>query len=195
MKIIILFSIVFVLLEPCFAGQNFFLGVENSRFAYAGYALENVGAQYKQSVFIQDVDLQYWETSVFFRTTIKKTNLMISPYYGARFNQDFYKFGNSFAVETNYKFPINYYIKLSLDYDSILKFNAFFTSTATISVYSYLHLVAGIKNSPEYRQKEKRVIGGILLQDDHSSIMPYISRPYGDDDSTTRFNLDFRWNL
>ena len=193
MKKIVLFII--LLGVSAFAQHSLFFGVEDQRRAYLGYEYKQTfGFFIKNSIFKQDVELQQVEFNPYVNYNFSPAlSFRINPYFGMRFDTDFYYLGSWFTMDWSRFRYFQLKTEFSPYYHSRHKYTTLYESQVRSFILPSVGIVLGAKHRPEYNLVEKRIFGGLVFKDAHTQIEATISTPYNlDDTHLTRFNISFR---
>ncbi len=183
-----------ILVTSLMAHPRIFLGAENQKRVYIGYEHNRTfGFFIKNTVFKQDLELQQVEINPYVHLNFSPTlSLGINPFFGTRYDSDFYYFGSRFSVDW---FRFQYFqLKMELDpyYHSREKYATLYETQIRSFIFPSVGIVAGARNIPEYNQIDERAFGGLIIRDSHSEITTTITVPYHFDDShLIRFNISF----
>ena len=190
------FFMVFLILcgISCAREPPYFLGMQNSKYAYVGVRpFKHWGVLYKNSVFAQDVELQYGRLAVF---SVFSSNINLSGEYfffgGMRFNGDYYDVGSE--LDLRYTLYSRYLILrgvLQPRYDSEIGRMLGYSISAQTMPLEEIGLLAGFKNLPEYRDVERRVFVGLAFESGHLKVEPELSVPLEMDMERTRVSISF----
>jgi len=175
-------------------GPSYILGMRNSKYAYAGIQpFQSWGIAYENSVFAQDVELQYGRIALFyvFETTFGFSG-SYAFFYGTRYNFDYYDFGAELDLKYNIH-PKYLQIKgvLQPRYDSDAKEMLGYSILTQTMPLGEVGLFAGFKNLPEYRDVERRLFAGVAFETPHLKVLPEISTPVATNLATTRVSISF----
>lgn len=191
---IFLVILLFALSVSFAQGPSYILGMRNSKYAYAGIKpFQSWGLAYENSVFAQDLELQYGRIALFY---VFEIPLGISGsyafFYGMRYNFDYYDFGAELDLKYNIH-PRYLQIKGTLQprYDSDAKEMMGYSILIQTILLEEVGLFAGFKNLPEYRDVERRLFAGVAFETAHLKIFPEISMPVATNFATTRASISF----
>lgn len=187
-----------ILLSISFSFGNIILGVSNSKYAFVRYESSSFwGGHFKQSILQQYPELQYGELGAdFFLSLDNAIDFRTSPYFGLRYDGAYFCAGNKISVLWRRPSVLNVYLEIDPHYDSELGYNTFLESQLRLFITPHIGIVGGAKNSPEFRLPEARWFAGLLLNDEHSAILPYISVPLDPEQKhSIRFNLNFEYSI
>jgi len=174
--------------------STYFLGMQNSKYAYVGMRpYENWGLLYKNSIFAQDVELQYGRIAVFYSFFLSNDLSGKCFFFGGmRFNGDYYDVGSE--LELKYTLHPRYLISrgvLQPRYDSEIGRMLGYSISVQTKPFEEIALFAGFKNLPEYRDVERRVFVGLVFESGHLKVEPEISLPLEMDMERTRVTISF----
>lgn len=175
-------------------GPSYILGMRNSKYAYAGIKpFQSWGIAYENSVFTQDLELQYGRIALFY---VFDAPFGISGsyafFYGIRYNFDYYDFGAELELKYDVH-PRYLQIKgiLQPRYDSDAKGMFGYSILAQTMPLGEVGLFAGFKNLPEYRDVEQRLFAGVAFETPHLKVLPEISTPVVTNLATIRVSISF----
>ncbi len=189
--------ILLFLLGLSFAQEStYMLGIKNSKYAYMGFQpFKHWGGVYVNSLFSQDVELQYGRLAVFY---VFETSFNLRGYYvffsGMRYNMDYYDLGSELDVEYD---VASKYLQLNgvlqPRYDSDIKEMIGYSLALKTLPFEEIGLLVGIRNLPEYRDTERRVFIGGTFETTHLKIVPEISFPLSKETELMRVTISFNY--
>ena len=194
MKKIVLF-LLFLLLGGAHAdeGLAYFLGMRNNHYAFVGvqYA-SKYGLAVENSVFTQGVEKQYvriipmylWELGY-------GISGAYSVYGGIRYDQDYYDLGARLDLSWQKYRYFQLVGVLSPFYDSFLKNRVGYQAYIQSFLGQEVALFAGIKNLPDFRDVERRYIGGLVIKTGNVQVRPELSMPMDGGTHLTRVSIFF----
>lgn len=189
-----LLMIVLLALSASLAQTPYILGMDNTKYAYVGIQpFGNFGLVYENSVFVQDVELQYGRIALFYAfEQFPYIKGSYAFFYGMRYNFDYYDFGAELDV-AYYVHSKYLQIKGALQprYDSDAKGMLGYSISAQTMPLGEVGLFFGYKNLPEYRDVERRVFAGLAFETPRLKVMPEISAPVSSGLATTRVSVSF----
>ena len=169
----ILLSSMFIFASPL----EYLLGYRNSKYALVGIENDKIGFALENSTFSQDLEFQYARAIAFYKFNLTQTiSGKYALYSGLRYNKDFFDIGCFGEFNWNiFKKYLQVSGNIQPYYDSDLghKF-AYSTYLQTIPL-SEVGLYAGVRNTPEYRDTDKRFFGGIVIKTSNIQIKPEVS--------------------
>lgn len=186
--------IILLALNFLFAQTSYVLGMRNSKYAYAGIQpFRNFGMAYENSVFVQDVELQYGRIALFY--VFEHFPYIAGSYaffYGMRYNYDYYDFGAELDV-AYYVHPKYLQIKgvLQPRYDSDAKKMLGFSILVKTMPFGEIGFFGGCKNLPEFRDVERRLFAGLAFETPRLKVTPEISAPISSSLAATRVSVSF----
>lgn len=179
-----------------FAQQSgYILGLRSSKYGQVGY--ENAsqwGVILENSIFIEDVELQYLRIEAFHDFSIMQDlDLQYLLFYGSRYNHDYHDYGGSIKLSADL---IAKYLNITTIfqpfYDSDLGLTYGYSAKLQTIPLKHVGIFGGVRNIPEYRDPERRVFGGIVFNLPQLILEPEISTPLKKDSrSTTRLTVNF----
>lgn len=186
-------------LSICAFAQNthYFLGVQNSKYAFAGIENPNrFGFSIKNSLFVEDLEYQYVRAAIFYNFQLPfNIGGRYTLYSGIRYNRDFYDFGGNLHLKWNV-FDKLLQIESSFlsYYDSDLGRKICYLVGIQTMFLKEIGVFAGFKNIPEYRDSEQRIYGGLVFDVPRILVKPEISIPINNEwETTTRISISFTY--
>lgn len=173
---------------------TYYLGMRSSKYAYIGVQpFKHWGVVYENSLFAQDMNLQYGRISLIYSFDIPfGLKGYYSFFYGMRYNNDYYDLGTVLNCEAAlYSRFLWVNGVLQPRYDSDIKGMLGYSLSLKMMFFRDIGLTAGIKNLPEYRNVERRFFAGFVFETDHLKVMPEISTPLSIEMETTRVSVSF----
>ena len=186
--------LLFVLYSQVFA-LDFFLGMRNDRYGFAGLSFQNkFGVALENSLLIQKSSLQYIRGALFYQF---ETPYFISGSYtlfsGMRYNQDFYDIGTRLALQFQPFERFRLSGILQPFYDSDFGLNTAYFIAPEVRLLKDISAFVAFKNLPEYRHLERRFSLGLVLGTEHLNVKPEISKPLKKENrnALTRVSVSF----
>lgn len=174
---------------------SYLIGMRSSKYGFIGYeSSNNWGFAVENSLFVQDMDLQYARLAAFYRFSLhSRVNGHYAIFAGSRYNQDYYDFGSMLSLDlTIIKRYFDVQGTISPIYDSDAKLDYVYSVSAQTMLLQEVGLFGGFKNIPDYRNPEKRIFGGLVFDTRHLILKPEISTPFkADARSNTRVSVNF----
>ena len=174
--------------------STYMLGIKNSKYAYIGLQpFERWGIAYENSLFSQDIKLQYGRLDLFyiFEMPFDLRGCYVF-FLGTRYNMDYYDIGGE--LDVRYDMVLRYLqIKgiLQPRYDSDIKGKIGYSLALQTRPFEEIGFLVGIKNLPEYRNVERRVFAGLSFEGPHLKIVPEISFPLAKETELMRVTISF----
>lgn len=172
---------IFIMASLVYAEQSsYILGLRSSKYGYIAYQNKNNwGIAFENSIFIQDVELQYARTAVFY--TFSALSLLhgsYAAYYGSRYNQDYYDIGTSITCAWDI---FGKYLQVDgiwqPFYDSDIGLTYGYSAWLQTIPLNEVGVFGGIKNLPDSRDPERRFFAGLVFDLPHMLLKPEVSTP------------------
>lgn len=193
MKWMILTLLFFVSIVYAESESHILVGMRNQRYAMAGAQYKRFGVVLEQSLFNQDIDLQYGRIVAFANYVLPLySDIQFALYAGTQYGRQYYDFGSRVMLDVD---AIPHILRLSGTYqpfwDKELGTRHGFRYQFAIIAMDEIQLYAGLKNIPDYRETERRYVGGVVFDVGYLSVTPEISIPVNGSFEWTRISVGF----
>lgn len=188
--IVMLFLVVSLYANNSF---SFLMGMRNDRYVFVGveYA-SRFGLAVENSMFTQGTEKQYIRVSPFYRWNIDDSfEGSYALYYGMRYDRDYFDVGARVDVLWRHYRYLQVGGTLMPFYDSFLKGLVGYQAYAQTFPLKEIGVFAGAKNLPDFRDVERRFMGGLVFESGRLCVRPELSVPMTGETHLTRVSLFF----
>lgn len=152
------------------------VGLRNNRFVNVALLYkDSYSIKLEQSIFSENLGLQYMRGYVSYQTTISSVALKGAAYFGATFNRLYYSTGVSVDVRFRPKDRLFIDGRLNPHYDSGYGYTTCYYSGLGVGLNDHIDLFAAYTNTPEFRMPEKRLNIGVDFHVKNLKVLPRLS--------------------
>ena len=175
-----------------FANNQFFMGMRNQRFLFAGVQHGSYGVAYEQSLFNQDPEQQHGCLGLFAEYSLPLSmKLWYVLYGGMQYDMDYYDYGGELSLLWAPHAYFQIKARYRPFYDSDLGTHYGYLVQLQSAPFEDVGFYVGFKNMPDYRNVERRFFGGMLFEVGRLGVYPEISTPVHGSFEWARVQLNF----
>lgn len=178
-----------------FANDSFsyLIGMRNNRYVFAGVEyVARFGIAVENSVFTQGTEKQYVRVAPYYRWSLGEGLVgSYALYTGMRYDRDYYDVGARVDVLWHHYRYLQVVGTLMPFYDSFLKGLVGYQAYAQTFPLKEIGVFAGAKNLPDFRDVERRFMGGLVFESGRLCVRPELSVPMTGETHLTRVSLFF----
>ena len=172
---------------------SYLLGMRNDRYAFVGVEyVSRFGLAVENSMYTMGTEKQYIRFAPYYRWNIDDSfEGCYALYYGMRYDQDYFDVGARVDVLwQRYR-----YLQIGGTwmpfYDSFLKGLMGYQMYVQSFPLKEIGVFAGAKNLPDFRDVERRFIGGLVFESGRLCVRPELSVPMTRETHLTRVSIFF----
>jgi len=172
---------------------SYLMGMRNNRYVFAGveYAAR-FGIAVENSVFTQGTEKQYIRVAPYYRWNLGEWLVgRYALYTGMRYDRDYYDVGTRLDVLWQHYRYLQVGGTLMPFYDSSLKGLVGYQAYVQSFLLKEIGVFAGAKNLPDFRNVERRFMGGLVFESGNLCIRPEVSVPMNGGTHLSRVSLFF----
>ncbi len=172
---------------------SYLMGMRNNRYVFAGveYAAR-FGIAVENSVFTQGTEKQYIRVAPYYRWNLGEGLVgSYALYTGMRYDRDYYDIGARLDVLWQHYRYLQVGGTLMPFYDSSLKGLVGYQAYVQSFLLKEIGVFAGAKNLPDFRNEERRFMGGLVFESGNLCVRPEVSVPMNGGTHLSRVSLFF----
>lgn len=171
------------------------IGLRDSKFAHISYSFKNhYSIKIEHSIFSGKIETQYIR-GIFSSNYLitDKIHFMGEVYYGTPYNITYYNCGGKLSANLLVTDRISIYATVNPHYDSYFHYITCYKIGSFYKLNSELDIFTCYSTIPEFRQKEKRLNGGLSFHVKNLKIWPYLSLPLETPIKSIRVLVNFNY--
>ena len=172
---------------------SYLMGMRNNRYVFAGveYAAR-FGIAVENSVFTQGTEKQYIRVAPYYRWNLGEGLVgSYALYTGMRYDRDYYDIGARLDVLWQSYRYLQVGGTLMPFYDSSLKGLVGYQAYVQSFLLKEIGVFVGAKNLPDFRNVERRFMGGLVFESGNLIVRPELSFPMNGKTHLSRVSLFF----